>query len=268
MTKKIAVTFIMLLSIKMAIGQINSGEIDYLFTYQLDPSFGLVEFDAKLFFDTNESTFIYDQSDSSTQIIKSEDGGKIEIIQSTADKIGRVYYKNLKEDKLVFRNTPFKAYYLVEEAIPNIDWKLTTQKKIILGYECQQATGHFRGRMYHAWFTTKIPVSTGPYKFTGLPGLILEIYDEEKEVSFIAKGIRNLSDKSKIIIPSSHTGEKISSLEYFKRVRDIAGEMQRENQKFLSKFERGTVMLGASSITVSSKVEDYIERTHEEMEKP
>jgi len=78
-----------------------------------------------------------------------------------------------------------------EEAIPEIHWQIHSDKKIIAGYSCQKATGKFRGREYEAWFTFDIPVSDGPYKFTGLPGLILEIYDSQNHYHFKCTGIKS-----------------------------------------------------------------------------
>ena len=45
----------------------------------------------------------------------------------------------------------------------------------------QMATVEFAGRKYSAWFTTELPLPYGPYKFGGLPGLILKIEDAEKQ---------------------------------------------------------------------------------------
>mgnify|MGYP003613018769 CR=1 FL=1 len=35
-----------------------------------------------------------------------------------------------------------------------------------------------------AWFTTDLPYQDGPYKFTGLPGLIVKVEDAQGEYSF------------------------------------------------------------------------------------
>ncbi|MCL2511083.1 MAG: GLPGLI family protein [Bacteroidales bacterium] len=82
-------------------------------------------------------------------------------------------------------------FYWYEESIPEINWQIHGDKKIIAGYSCQKATTKFRGREYEAWFTFDIPVSDGPYKFTGLPGLILEIYDSQSHYSFKCTGIKS-----------------------------------------------------------------------------
>lgn len=68
-------------------------------------------------------------------------------------------------------------------------WNLHPEKKDILGYSCKKATTTFAGRDYVAWYTTDIPIPDGPYKFKGLPGLILFIHDTNNHYSFEANSI-------------------------------------------------------------------------------
>jgi GLPGLI family protein len=65
-----------------------------------------------------------------------------------------------------------------------LNWKITNVTKEINSYLCQKATTYFAGRNYVAWFTYAIPISDGPYKFNGLPGLIIKIYDTKKHYDF------------------------------------------------------------------------------------
>ncbi len=58
-----------------------------------------------------------------------------------------------------------------------LEWQITEETKVIQSFTCTKATVYFRGRHFEAWFTPDIPVSYGPWKFHGLPGLILQIYD-------------------------------------------------------------------------------------------
>lgn len=70
------------------------------------------------------------------------------------------------------------------EALP-FKWQLQADApRIIKGYACQKAITQYGGRNYVAWYTTAIPIADGPYKFKGLPGLILEIYDTKKDYIF------------------------------------------------------------------------------------
>jgi GLPGLI family protein len=81
--------------------------------------------------------------------------------------------------------------YLLEEKIPEIDWKISEETKTIGGYDCQKATTTFRGRTYEAWFCNKLPYHIGPWKLGGLPGLILEASDTKKEFVFSFKSFED-----------------------------------------------------------------------------
>lgn len=77
-----------------------------------------------------------------------------------------------------------KNLYAVKAPLPAIAWTIESQKKSILGKECQMATTYFKGRHYTAWFAPGIPINTGPWKLHGLPGIILAANDDKNDVSF------------------------------------------------------------------------------------
>lgn len=74
--------------------------------------------------------------------------------------------------------------YLTEEEIPKIDWKINKDTLTFSGLKCQKATANFKGRNWIAWFAPELPFPNGPWKLNGLPGLIVDAYDEKKEVQF------------------------------------------------------------------------------------
>ena len=98
-------------------------------------------------------------------------------------KVNHTIFKNLKEKKLAFSETIDNVLFGYEEPI-EMKWNLENEKKDILSYECNKAITIFRGRKYIAWYTNAIPVSDGPYKFSGLPGLILELYDDKENFHY------------------------------------------------------------------------------------
>ncbi|MDV3925526.1 GLPGLI family protein [Elizabethkingia anophelis] len=65
--------------------------------------------------------------------------------------------------------------------------------KSIEGLRAQKATTQFGGRNWIAWFTNDIQIQDGPYKFCGLPGLILNIEDEGKTHIFNLVGSQKLN---------------------------------------------------------------------------
>lgn len=64
------------------------------------------------------------------------------------------------------------------------DWQLTADTATIANFFCQKATCLFGNRQWEAWFAPSIPVSDGPYKFCGLPGLILRVQDVQHYWNF------------------------------------------------------------------------------------
>ena len=66
------------------------------------------------------------------------------------------------------------------EQWPLMRWTLADEQQTILGHQCQKATCQFRGRDFVAWFAADVPIKGGPWKFGGLPGCILKVYDVQK----------------------------------------------------------------------------------------
>ena len=82
--------------------------------------------------------------------------------------------------------SPFLVY---SDSIPTLKWDFSGEDNdTIMGYECRKATTEFAGRQYTAWFAPEIPLPFGPYKFGGLPGLILKIEDGERQFVWEAIG--------------------------------------------------------------------------------
>lgn len=98
------------------------------------------------------------------------------------------YYKDFDKNILTeYSRMPpplRKANAYCIENLPLMNWEIHADTITIINYLCQKATCHFRGRDFIAWFTTDIPVCNGPWKFGGLPGLILRVSDKGGKYSF------------------------------------------------------------------------------------
>ncbi|WP_281166433.1 GLPGLI family protein [Riemerella columbina] len=80
------------------------------------------------------------------------------------------------------------------------NWKLIDETKTINSFVCNKAEVHFRGRDWVAWYSTEIPFPYGPYKFGGLPGLIIKITDTKGDYDFkLVKSVANKDLKGKTI---------------------------------------------------------------------
>lgn len=78
--------------------------------------------------------------------------------------------------------------YVYEEPIPKFRWvfRANDSTQNVMGYKCRVAHTSFRGRNYEVWFTDEIPIAKGPWKFSGLPGLILRVKEKSGLFSWLA----------------------------------------------------------------------------------
>lgn len=83
------------------------------------------------------------------------------------------------------------------------NWKLVDEKKVINSITCKKAEVHYKGRDWTAWYATEIPFPFGPYKFSGLPGLIIKITDKTGDYDFeLVKSTSSSELKGKVVTVS------------------------------------------------------------------
>ncbi len=102
-----------------------------------------------------------------------------------------IIYRNFEEGVLKTYSRVFDSKYLIVEDITIPDWTMYEDSTItVLGMECKKATTNFRGRYWEVWYTEEIPISQGPWKLCGLPGMILKA-NSPKFMLIEAMGINN-----------------------------------------------------------------------------
>jgi GLPGLI family protein len=141
--------------------------------------------------------------DGTTRIDTREWGSKVE------------FYQFPNEKRLVRRDWIPMAHFIITDALPVIDWRITSDTATFHGLHCQKATTHFKGRDYTAWFCPDVPVHIGPWKLNGLPGIIVEAFDATNDVRFTFDGIS--TPEPTIILPPEKgvrtTDKEFSKLE-------------------------------------------------------
>lgn len=91
--------------------------------------------------------------------------------------------KNWEEKSVNFvESVGSKQVYYQEDR--KMNWDISTQVSDFNNYKVQKATMVFGGRTWTAWFAPDIKISDGPYKFLGLPGLILKLEDDKGDYRF------------------------------------------------------------------------------------
>lgn len=130
-------------------------------------------------------------------------------------------YINKHEDLLVEQLYYAFGTLLKERKASLVKWNLTTETKTISGYKCYKATYTYiqkwKGREFPwevvAWYTPEIPLQYGPIRYSGLPGLILELSEDNR--GFIADKI-NFSD-TEVKIKKPNKGEVLTEEEIDRR---------------------------------------------------
>jgi GLPGLI family protein len=130
------------------------------------------------------------------------------------------FFKNHKDKFCYIRTHHFYGrHFFVKDSLHNMVWKLTEDKKEILGMLCKSARTQFRGRSYTVYYTEEIPVSDGPWKFGGLPGLILEFTSDDMVYGFKAVEI-DKNTKIRPSIPDISSKKFVSWQEYVVGYKD------------------------------------------------
>ncbi len=155
-----------------------------------------------------------------TIMVRDYDSKTGETSEATPRTNYRYIYKNNIAKTLQYSEfTPVPdGIIFVKETLDQFDWKLTGNKKTILNYTCQEATTNYRGRDYAAYFTTQIPFKAAPWKFHGLPGVMLEIKTIDNRVKIVAKALKIQTIKEVITNPFAEKQEFIPSWIDFKEL--------------------------------------------------
>ncbi|MDH6251738.1 GLPGLI family protein [Chryseobacterium sp. H1D6B] len=143
------------------------------------------------------------------------------------------YYiiKNIPEQKIYYHDKVADKQIYYQEDRP-LKWEITDVKEKQNGYTAQKAVANFGGRIWTAWFTKDIAISDGPYKFSGLPGLIVKLEDDNGDYKFdLVKKItiqnafeEAVSSDAKLSTRANFKGDKAAmELEFGKKMRAIAG---------------------------------------------
>lgn len=260
---------LMLFSIVKAFSQNDNFRITYMHNVQLDTSRTLINgmaLEAVLVGNRIESNYTFFRNfqkkvDSSSvptieQAITQKRSGTIttRIKGFPADSFGNQVYYNKKIDSVYLREKMYEEYIITREKTPKIKWTITDDTIRILGYLCKMAEADFRGRHYIAFFTPSIPIASGPSKFFGLPGLILQIQDDRNQVKISATKVEY--PVSEAVEKFSGDGRLIKALEYV-NIRDkqyeqtirrveqmVSGQENFDKTNLSSKIKKATGMYG------------------------
>lgn len=144
------------------------------------------------------------------------------------------------------------------EPLGEIQWEISDSTKTVLGYNCVMATANYHGRDWTAWFAPDIPLQEGPWKLTGLPGLILEASESTGQHSFEVTGLE-ASNKEIVPIYPYQQYDKMSRIEMLRQLRNY-----RDHGRAIDAASTG-LNLGPDHIRTGEEVNiDFLETDYHE----
>jgi GLPGLI family protein len=169
----------------------------------------------KLVFNANESLYTYASEQGET-----EDGNYS--WRNSELKL----YRNFEKDRKTEMIEMLGKTYIVEDSLHAPVWKIGNQIKDIAGYICMRADTEdpIKKQKITAWFAQDIPVPAGPERYTGLPGLILELSLNDGDVVIEAKGVAFRAVTADELKMPKLKGKKIDDTAYDSIIRQHIAE--------------------------------------------
>ena len=196
-------------------------------------------------FNTTES--VYTEVEKLDAPAPAASGGINIVIAGNTD----ILYRNTAENKMVRETEIMSKPFLIKDAPEKREWELTKETKSIGQYTCFKATSteeveeqRFSSEVdtvttvtrlvtTTAWYTLDVPVQHGPGEYWGLPGLIMEISDDNQTI-LCSKIVLNPEKADEIVAPKKG---KVVSRDEFREIQDK--KMKEMQEQFESSGRRG-----------------------------
>lgn len=133
------------------------------------------------------------------------------------------------------------------------NWTLIDETKVINTMNCKKATVTYKGRNWTAWYSSEIPLPYGPYKFSGLPGLIIKMSDDKNEYDFeLVKSV-----------PTSELEGKLINIKKSRYTEAIETTQPKFKQALKANDENIAAVLASSGTTILGGQEKINQRQKE-----
>ena len=122
--------------------------------------------------------------------------------------------------------------YIIDDTLIPQNWKILNDIKEVGGHICMNASWHDTLKMQHvvAWFAMDMPVSGGPERFCGLPGMILEVDVNDGGMIISADKVELQPLTTEMDLPKKMKGKRIHEHEYTRIMDKYMKERKAEEQ--------------------------------------
>lgn len=177
------------------------------------------------------------------------------------DTISKVfYYDNKKSINRIFTS----KNEIVYETFPEqINYNITNNVKKIGEYNCQEALLSLNGRKYEIWFSNDIPISFGPLKINGLPGLVVELIEETNNLRITLNSIFKIKNSKEFDIYKKYLLDRkvLSYADYETKITQLTINKKLKILSKIAEFQQsgGTINIGDSGESESIYTHNLID---------
>lgn len=136
-------------------------------------------------------------------------------------------FTDFKSKTVTERRDFMSRVFLIEKPLETPSWKLTGNRKNILGYNCQEALVEDSLQKMTIWFAPELPLSAGPGIVNGFPGIVLGMEQDNGKLRLYATAI-DKAPFDKAILTKPKDGKKISPEKFDEMVEKKRQEMQEQ----------------------------------------
>lgn len=220
-------SLLLLLIVCQLFGQDNLLQITYLYNDGTRQEVG------DLYYKSDSTIFVlndFKKKNTQENVEFDKSKNRITINQPEIDIAKRVFYHRLGEN-VYYQSIPVNGL-LIKDEMPKIQWHILSDEiKEIGSYTATKAVADFRGSKIECYFTYDIPISSGPWKFDGLPGLILEVYTSDYQTRWEVSKIEVFNNDEEFMINFNlPKGNFITQKEFIKQDETEASQILRQIQ--------------------------------------
>lgn len=157
-----------------------------------------------------------------------------------------VWYFDHNTGKFSMQKTVYGSNFYVADSIPQIQWRLTNENRVIAGFNCRKAVGKIMDSVYvFAFYTDEITIPGGPCSVSGLPGMILGMTIPRMYASWIATKVMVNGVNTAVIKPV--TAKKYYSSQTLKetlkdRTKEWVSDDDPDSKKWIDQLYWNTIL--------------------------
>ena len=178
----------------------------------------------------------------------------------------KILYKDTKQQLMYSDLSVLSAMFYLKEDVKPQAWRLLDEEtEDFLGYNCRKAATNFRGRYYEVLFTPEIPIDAGPWKFSGLPGLILKVSTPENDNDYVIEctGIEKHDEERE---KDFATYLRKRRKKKFQNWDEFVGDFDNFLERHINSIRSDVAEEGDSGFTLQLKINNHLEIFSEEIQ--